>query len=357
MVKVREPVTAVGYAVVQLGPDVVTALDSADRPPAFSFSKRSRAPDVRVGVGDIMALTIYEARPGGLFFSPDAVSRGGNSIELPRQQVDQSGSIQIPYAGSVKAAGRTVDQIQTEVRMRLEKRAIEPQVMVTMVERRSEAVSVLGDVQTPARFSLDPGGIRILEAIARSGGTKYPSYESVVTLQRHGRTEKVLLGTIADRPDENIQLHPGDVIYVTREPRYFMALGATGQTTTLGPLDRRFPFEGSRMSLAEALAKAGGLQDDRAYARAIFLYRVEARATLERLGIDVRWAQGPYVPTVYLVDLSEPSGWFLTNGFVMRNQDIIYVSNAPSVDFLKFVTVARAVMQTVSDARTAVERR
>jgi polysaccharide export outer membrane protein len=75
------------------------------------------------------------------------------------------------------------------------------------------------------------------------------------------------------------------------------------------------------------------------------------------MGVDVSLHPGPLVPTVYRADLEDPSGYFLISDFVMRDRDMIYVSNAPSVDFLKFITLIRSVPQTVSDYRVAAEAR
>ena len=176
-------------------------------------------------------------------------------MQSPPQQVGQDRDITVPWAGRIRAAGRTPIQIQTEIQARLAQRAPDPQVLVSVVERHGNDVSVLGDVGLATRFSLASSGERILDAIARAQGPKVPVYESQMTLQRAGRTEIAWLSEIASDPTQNIAIRPGDVIYVSHEPRYFLAVGATGQTTTLSRLDRRFPFGDRELSLADALAK------------------------------------------------------------------------------------------------------
>ena len=76
----------------------------------------------------------------------------------------------------------------------------------------------------------------MLGAIARAGGPKYPAYETYVTVQRGGRTDRALLSAIGDNPRQNIELQPGDAIYVSHEPRYFLTLGATGIAQSIGLL-------------------------------------------------------------------------------------------------------------------------
>lgn len=354
---VGDPNSAVGYVVVNLRPEVVAQLNSEDGGRLFSNMRSRVRTSVALGIGDVISVTIYEAQRGGLFTSNEGNAAPGNAVELPRQQVDLAGNITVPYAGAIKAAGRSPQDVQAEIKTRLSGRAIDPQVIVSVADRISNSISVLGEVNTPARIPIEPGGIQLLPAIAKAGGTKFPAFESLISIQRDGKIDSALLVAVNERPDNNIQLRPGDVVTVTRRPRYFLAFGATGQTTTLGPLDRRFPFDSYRMSLGDSLAKAGGLQDDRAQAAAVFLYRFESRQALERMGVDVSQHAGPLVPTVYRADLEDPSGYFLISDFIMRDRDMIYVSNAPSVDFLKFITLIRSVPQTVSDYRVAVQSR
>jgi polysaccharide export outer membrane protein len=352
---VGDPNSAVGYIIVNLRPEIVTFLRSEDGGRLFANLRGRQSTSVALGVGDVISITIYEAQRGGLFTSLEGNAAPGNAVELPRQQVDLAGNITVPYAGAIKASGRTPQDVQREIASKLGSRAIDPQVIVSVADRISNSLSILGDVNAPARIPIEPGGIQLLSAIARAGGTKFPAFESLISIQRSGRIDSALLVAVNERPDNNIQLRPGDVVTVTRTPRYFLAFGATGQTTTLGPLDRRFPFDSYRMSLGDALAKAGGLQDDRAQAAAVFLYRFESRRSLERMGIDVSMYPGPFIPTVYRADLEDPSGYFLIGDFIMKDRDMIYVSNAPSVDFLKFITLIRSVPLTVSDYRAAVQ--
>ena len=95
-----------------------------------------------------------------------------------------------------------------------------------------------------------------------------------------------MLSEIAANPMQNIQLQPGDAIYIGYKPKYFVAFGATGQSTTLAQLNRRFAFTDPSLTLADALALAGGLEDDRANPTGVFLYRQESQATLRSFGLQ-----------------------------------------------------------------------
>ncbi len=334
------------YALVKLSPLVLSTMET-ERQPAIQFTSLARngAPaDIRIGAADTVNITIFEASSGGLFIPTDAGSRPGNFISVPPQEVDRNGNISVPYAGEIRAINRSPTEVAHDIEERLRKRAIEPQAVVSIAERASLAVSVLGDVQTPTTIPLKPGGIRVLAAIARAGGAKYPTHELLVTIQRRGRTEQASLSTIAREPAQNIQLEPEDVVYVSREARYFLAFGATPDPGVIGGQNsRRFGFEQENMTLAEGLAKAGGLLTARADAKAIFLFRFTPRDTLKRVGVDLKNLPGQQVPTVYTLDLSQAEGYFISDHFFLKNRDIVYVSDAPSVDLLKFFDIVNGI--------------
>lgn len=329
----------VPYAYVPLTPGVVSRLEAEERPMIFSRRTVAERPfDPHIGVGDTLNVTIFEATSGGLFIPPQAGARPGNFIQLPPQQVGRDGAVAIPYAGAVQAAGLTPQQLAARIEQRLAGRALEPQVLVQVGERRSNLVSVMGDVFTSLQFPLDPAGERLLNALSRAGGPRFPAYETVVTLQRGSVVDRALLADIAGRPEQNIQLRAGDVVFVSREPRYFLALGATGPTATLSPVNRRMPFEDARLNLGDAIARAGGLQEDRADPRAVFVFRNERARVLQAIGVPVPSGIEELL-TVYQADLSEPGGLFLANAFPMHSRDTMFVSAAAAVDVQKVVNL------------------
>jgi polysaccharide export outer membrane protein len=347
-----DPQARLGFALVRVDARVTGQLVSQDVVARFSrLMTDVQPPVIRVGIGDVLNVTIFETGSGGLFIPPDAGARPGNYVQIPPQQVGQDGFITVPYAGKIGAAGRTPIEIQNTIEARLQQRALEPQVIVGFAERHANDISVLGEVTTATRFSMDGSGEHVLGAIARAAGPKYPAYETQVTLQRHGRAETALLSEIAADPTQNVSLTAGDVVYVAHEPRYFLAVGATGQTTTLSQLDRRFPFGDSQLTLSDALAKAGGLQDDRADALGVFLYRTETHQTLEKLGLNVPASMPQDVPTIYAVDLSKADGLFFCNQLWMRNGDTVFVSNAPQVDLLKVLNLVLPLTESANFAR------
>ena len=221
---------------------------------------------------------------------------------------------------------------------------------MTLADRRSGAVSVVGDVTTSTHFTLDPGGERVLSAVSRAAGPKFPSYETTVTIQRHGSSETALLSEIAVRPEQNVQLQPNDVVFVQHEPRYFLVFGATGNPTSLSTTNRRFAFGDTHLMLADALATAGGLEDDRSNPDAVFLYRPVARQTLVEMNVVVTDQTPDMVPTIFMINFRDPAGYFIARQFPMHAEDTIYVSNAPAVDLAKFLSVLSTFTGSASSA-------
>jgi polysaccharide biosynthesis/export protein len=320
-------------------------------------NSKSGPPQVLVGPGDVLQISVFESRSGGLFIPADAGVRPGNYVTFPVQTVDRSGFISIPFAGRIRAANRTLTDIQLEIEQKLEKRAIEPQVIVAFTEQNATAVSVVGDVINAAnRFNIRQGGDKILDMISRAGGIRYPGYETFVTLQRKGVRATVYFPTLVNVPEENIYVAPGDTVYVYREQQKFVALGAVATAGQTFGLTGQFAFEQEKLSLNEALAKAGGLIDNRANPSQVFLYRPEFRSVLMSMGADVSGfpPEQKMIPTVYRANFRDPSAFFFTQGFQLRNRDILYVANADSVEVSKFLGYIRTITSTVSGVASDV---
>ena len=330
------------YALVKLTPEVVRILGRYTPRLSTAFADRSPPKAFRFGIGDTVSVTIFESAAGGLFIPAEAGVRPGNFVTIPNQAVDDHGNIAVPYAGAIVAKGRTSTEIQGAIVGALNGRALEPQVVVSLVDQHTSLISVLGDVHSAGRFPASPSGERILDAIARAGGPVSQGYDMWVALERQGHRASVPFGALLYEPANNIYVLPNDVIYLYSQPQTFVAFGATGS-------QGQFKFDAWRISLAEAVGKQGGLSDAQADPASVFLYRGETREVAEQLGVDCRRFQGPIIPVIYNVNFRDPSGYFLAQTFEMRNKDVIYTSNAISVETTKFLNFLRTIMATAND--------
>jgi polysaccharide export outer membrane protein len=346
--------TPLPYALVDVTADTIGFLS---QPNLITFKgefpdKRAK-PEQVVGVGDVLNISIFEAAPGGLFTPGQAAgARPGNFVDLPAQAVDQKGSIYVPYAGEIPAAARTIPDIQQAIVARLRNRAIEPQVVVSLNQQHSSVVSVLGDVNTPGVLALNSVGERLLALIARAGGPKFEAIESYVTLQRDGKRVKVLLSRVVHDPRENIFIRPNDVIFLTREAPSFTALGALNQNVF--GFNSEIPFDVETLTLAQAMGKAGGLNDIQSDPAELYVYRYEQRHYLEKLGVDTTRFTMDMIPTIYHVNLRDPSGMLLASAFQMKIKDVMYVANAKVVDYYKLLLLINNTATAVSSTANAV---
>jgi len=324
------------FDIVDIDDNVVAALLAL---PAESFhvrfKKYGRPPQPKIGIGDSVVVSIWEAAGGGLFgASPtDHVSAGSRSVTIPEQMVGRDGGISVPFADRVPAAGRLPVEVQKTIEQRLAEKAIEPQVIVTVTKSLSNSVTVAGEVVSGARVPLSLKGDHLLDLIAAAGGARAPVYETFVRLSRDGITATVPMEALVSDPAENIYAYPTDVLTLVRLPQSFTVFGATGTNTQVN-------FTAERMTLVEALAKAGGLQDQRSDPAGVFLFRFEPPGIVNALGRP-QLQTGPdgSSPVVYRLDLSDAKSYFLAQRFAMHDKDIIYVANADFNELQKFFTL------------------
>lgn len=375
-----QPDGAISFDVVKIDDAVVRTLLAQHRPSfADRFKKYPARPSLKIGIGDTLAVVIFEGAGNGLFGqslpiegslsaaqhgvgasarqgvvglapqqglhrgassgaapgiatgSPNlqtgqeaaAQSRGAGTL-VPDQLVGPDGGISIPYAGRIIAAGKTPEEVQRVIEQRLADKAIAPQALVTVRHNLANSVSVVGEAVGGARVPLSPGGERLLEVLAATGGSPQTTYETFVQLSRGGISATVPYSTLIDQPDQNIFAEPDDVLTVLHRPQTFTVLGATGKNAAI-------EFNAEKLSLGEALAKAGGLNDDRADPAAVFLFRYEPIRIVRALGQPAATdAPAGWSPIAYRLDLGDAKSLLLAREFPVHDRDIIFVGGAES---------------------------
>lgn len=304
----------------------------------FSQIGGGQAMRYAVGSGDVIEVAIWEAPPAMLFVNA-GISTGSamtaptptRANELPSQMVGVDGLINIPYAGAVQAAGKTTTEIEAEIVRRLRGKANQPQALVRIASNASSQVTVVGEVRNSARIALTPRGERVLDALATAGGPSQPVNKTTLQLTRGVNTYAMPLAAVIQEPKQNIALRPGDVLTVLFQPLSFTALGAVGKSEEIA-------FEAGGISLAQALARMGGLLDNRADPAGVFVFRFEDAEVLGRASPG-RGADETRVPVVYRVDLRDPASLFAAQRFRVEDKDVLYVANAPAAELQKFLNV------------------
>ena len=326
--------TVADYSVIDINRSVVQTLAAnQNRSLAKAFSKSRGRNDQAVAVGDVVAVSIYEASSGGLFNQGDSASvSGGVNSQLPPQVVDPSGRISIPYVGPIKVASLTLREIEKTIQSSLGAKAIDPQVVATVADKRGTAVTVGGDVSKPGRVQLQTGAERLLDVVSLAGGTTGPAYESSVQVTRGSVKESMLLSDVVSNPRENIYLTTGDSVFISKAPRSYVIMGATMRSSEV-------PFGIERLSLAQAVARAGGLNDRTADPGGVFLFRFETPTIADKLspGASARFPGQRRIPVVYRANLRDPNTLFNIQAFEVRNGDLLYIANAETAQLQKFM--------------------
>lgn len=307
----------------------------------------------RVGVGDALEVTIWEAAPAALFGTANLDTRIGSSVQtskptpLPETIVGPSGNITIPFAGQVPAAGRTLREIEQTIVARLSGRAHLPQAIVRIARNVTANVTVLGDVKTPQRVALTPRGERLLDAIAAAGGTSQPIDRMTIQLARGGVVQRMAARDLVGDARQNIILQSDDVITALYQPYSFTVLGAAGR-------NEEIRFEGVGLTLSQALGRFGGLQDDRADAKGVFLFRWEQPQVVGAVDEGTPRDALGRVPVIYQADMKRPETFFAAQRFQMRDGDVIYVANSRIAELQRFVNIVASSMLPVATVRNTV---
>jgi polysaccharide export outer membrane protein len=335
----------IGFKIVDVSPQVISVLESAEGPALAAMDDGSRAARLdTIGPGDTLGISIYEVG-SGIFGGGSAGggasgtdSAGGSTsalgARLPPLQVDGRGAISLPFIGRIIAAGHTPVELADIIRDGLKRVSQDPQVLVSITESLSNAVFVLGDVKNPGRRQLTLNREHLLDVIALSGGATYASQDTVVELSRNGHSARASLRHVEDTPSENVALRPGDRVRLVRVQRTFTVFGASGKINEV-------TFDTPTLNLAEGVARAGGPQDDRADPNAVFLFRFEQPDVASQIG-SVPVAGAPAYaprPVIYRLDMLNPSSYFLAQKFDMHNKDLIYIANARTNQLSKFVNI------------------
>lgn len=309
--------------------------------PAPSLATMPPRPTDLLGPGDILNITVYEAGVSLFGTALRTVAAGGTSIidtsstaeKLPPVRVDDYGYIRVPFVGRLRAAGHTATELQSMIQSGLRGMSQDPQVMVSVQQSITNSVMLAGEVIHPGRLVLSTNRESLVDAIALAGGYKGEAKDAVARVQRDGQTFEIRLSDLLDLPQEDFQVAPGDRITLVSRPQSLSVLGASNKTEEVA-------FPRGRLSLAEAVALAGGTNPNAGDAGAIFVFRY------------VPGPDGTEQPTVYHLNMMRAGAYLLSQRFQMQDRDVLYVANARANQLTKFVQVLSQLFVPVATARS-----
>ncbi len=352
--EIQELAARPGAAAVQLvDVDATVARQLLEQRRQVLFSETLGQPRAtgHIGPGDTVEISIWEAPPSTLFgggSSDPRLPSTSRATTLPEQMVDRDGFISVPFAGRVRASGQTPQAVEAEIVKRLKAKANQPEVLLRVLRSTSATVTVVGEVNASTRMTLTAGSERLLDALAAAGGVRHPVNKVTLQVTRGKTSPSMPLDLIIRDPAQNVTLQPGDVVTALVQPLSFVALGATGKNEEIA-------FEVQGISLAQALARAGGLLDSRSNAQGVFVFRLEQASALAWPRLPVATTPDGLVPVVYRLDLRNPNSFFVMQSFPISHKDVLYVSNAPAAELQKFLnlvfSIAYPVLNTIQLTR------
>jgi polysaccharide export outer membrane protein len=139
---------------------------------------------------------------------------------LPQEiTVAPDGKIAYPMVGVLTVAGKTVEQIRSELEAKLKKYISDPIATVIVTDVKGNVVYVIGQVLKPGSITMNPT-INVLQALSMAGGANpYAKLDGIIIIRSSGGTQRVLpfkYGQVSSGKDlqQNIELESGDVVVV-----------------------------------------------------------------------------------------------------------------------------------------------
>ncbi len=254
-------------------------------------------------------------------------------------RVDPDGTISVPLVGRIKIAGETLADAERTIEAALRSQIREPHVSLTLVETRSQPVSIVGEVNNPGVHQLE-GSKTLYEVLALAGGLKPDAgYQLKITRKLQwgaiplpgAAVDKAAGVSTAEIPTSaiqeanaanNIRIYPDDVVSVPRADIVYVV----GEVRKGGAIVLR---ERNTISVTEAISAAEGFSGSASPKNARILRPDPASTSRKEIPIDLKKV---------LDGKNEDT--------VLRPNDVLYVPNSASKR--AFTRAAEIALQTAS---------
>jgi polysaccharide export outer membrane protein len=248
----------------------------------------------KIGSRDVLSITVWD--------HPELTIPAGEyrSAAAAGHLVSDRGTIFYPYVGDVKVAGKTVAQVRDILTEKIKRTITLPQLDVRVAAFRSQKAYVVGEVATPGPEPITDSPLTVVDAVNRAGGV-------TETLSRDGTVYPINLQAMYEKGDlsQDYILKDGDILQVpdTNLQKVFV-LGEVANPSS-------YLMHKGRLTLAEAISDAGGVDQVNSNPARVFVIRSGAKK-----------------PEIYHLDSSSPEALVLGDQFKLHPRDIVYVGTA-----------------------------
>ncbi|EAR50114.1 polysaccharide biosynthesis/export protein [Oceanicola granulosus HTCC2516] len=280
---------------------------------ALSWIQRVDQPNTRIlAPGDRISVTIWSTEENGLL-----TRNGERFTSLPEMQVSSSGSVFLPYIGTIRVSGMAPETARARIEEQYLSVTPSAQVQLEMVEGRANTVSLVSGVRAPGTYPMPDRDFTVMNLIALGGGIPAEFENPQIRLQRGTRLYGTSVQRLLDNPTLDTTLEGGDKVFVEEDERYFLSLGSAGSESL-------HPFPKAHVTALDALSIIGGVDDDRANPEGILVLRTYPASAVrpDRSGPD-------HERTVFTIDLTTADGLFSAGQFAIRPGDLVYVTESP----------------------------
>ncbi|MFH2075029.1 MAG: polysaccharide biosynthesis/export family protein [Pseudomonadota bacterium] len=189
------------FLVISLSPACVDEAGAAPGTPALPKTLVDVG-DYIIGPGDVLDISVWK---------DEALTR------IPIVRPD--GFIAFPLIGDIRAAGKSVLQLKTEMEGKLVRYVPDIVLFLDIKQANSMIIYVIGRVNTPGRFNLNTD-VNVLQALATAGGLNIFAKRDKIKIFREENGKTKLIPFEYDevvegkRLEQNVRLKKGDVVVV-----------------------------------------------------------------------------------------------------------------------------------------------
>lgn len=303
--------------VIPITAKVIALQDADQREVALPPELLAFEPETyRIGVGDQILVTIWE--------HPQLTNPGTTqNLDSASRLVRDDGTMFYPYAGSIEAAGKTVEELRRDLTAKLARFLSSPQVDVALARTSSQRVALSGAFTNKAPINLTNVPVSLSEALGRATVESEKADFSNLTLTRDGQVYTLDLDKLTQMgaPLANVFLKPGDSIhlpYNDQKKIYLMGELRTPKSLT---------YRTSTISLADAIGQGGSNIQTTTKASAVYVIR--------------NTSADPAIVTqasVYQLNLNDPVALVMSDRFQLKAGDVVYIGAPGIVRWNRFIS-------------------